>query len=149
MRKNWYNNEAVVTSCLIPQVVTTDSPATGVDTLGYDSVVLLVHVGDSGDTLSGSVLIDLELQDSADNSTYAACVDADLENPDTGAAGAVTGTTTGTFARIDAPTEDSAIFAVRYIGDARYVRVNINVTGTHSNGTSIGVIAVRSLAKYK
>jgi tRNA G37 N-methylase Trm5 len=87
-------------------------------------------VGDSGDTLSGSVMVELELEESDDNTTYTDCANAALENATTGATGAVTGTNLGTFAVIDAPTEDSAMFYVRYVGSKRYSRVVVNKTGT-------------------
>ena len=102
------------------------------DLLHFDGCRISVHVGNSGDTLSGSVKIELEVEHSDDNSTWSDCADADLTT-------SVTGTNTGTFAVIDAPAEDSAIFQTEYLNSKRYVRVVLNVTGTHTNGTPIAV----------
>lgn len=102
------------------------------DLLHHDGCRASVHVGDSGDTLSGSLDIQLELEHSDDDSTWSDCADTDIT-------GAVTGSNTGTFAHIDAPGEDSAIFSTQYMGSKRYIRVVMNTTGTHTNGTPIAV----------
>ena len=57
--------------------------------------------------------------------------------------GYVSGTNDGCFAVIDAAAEDDAAYACTYRGSARYVRPVINVSGTHNNGTPIGIIAIR------
>lgn len=124
------------TQTYVAAVTTADQDTTGVDLRGYGAVAFLVDVGNSGDTLSGSVKIELEIEESADNVTYTDAANADVLD-------SVTGTNTGTFAVIDAPTEDSTVFVGQYVGTARYARVVINVTGTHTNGTPIGVIACR------
>lgn len=104
--------------------------------LHYDAVRHVVDLGNSGDTLSGSVKIELEVQHSDDDSTWVACADTDIT-------GAVAGTNTGTYAVIDAPAEDSAIFTTEYIGGKAYTRTVLNVTGTHTNGTPISVQYIR------
>ena len=114
-------------AAVIPQTLTSDSAADAVDTLGYDLVVIQFHVGNSADTLSGSVKIELEVQDGATSST-AACANADLDTT-------VTGTNTGTVAVIDAPAEDSLTVTAEYRGGKRYIKPVFNLTGTHTNGT--------------
>jgi hypothetical protein len=121
------------TKCLTPQVVTTDQDGTAVDLKGYREATFFAMVGASGDTLSGSVKIELELEDSDDNSTFADCADADLSN-------AVAGTNDGCWGLIDDPAEDDTVLSVTYRGSSRYVRPVVNVTGTHSNGTPIAII---------
>ncbi|KKL92502.1 hypothetical protein LCGC14_1884040 [marine sediment metagenome] len=128
-----------LTQLLDPVVVTADANSGSVDTRGYDSVMLLANIGLSGDVLSGAVFIELEVEDSPDNSVWTDAADADLTN-------SVTGTNTGTFALIDAPAEDELRYIVGYKGDKRYVRVVVNVTGTHTNGTPMAVSAVQGHA---
>jgi hypothetical protein len=135
-----YNN-IKVSSLLIPAVRTADANSTAVDMQGFESVVFVADVGNSADTLSGSVKIEFELEESDDNSTFTDCADADV-------IGYVDGTNDGTFAVIDAPAEDSTVFKCGYRGTKRYVRVVFNVTGTHSSGTPIGVIAIQGNANY-
>lgn len=127
-----FSDNVKTVSALIPQVLTADSSITAIDTLGYSGVQVEVHVGNSGDTLSATDKIELELQD-GDTTTTAACADADIT-------GAVTGTNTGTFAVIDAPAEDSAVFSTQYLGGKRYIKPVVNLTGTHTNGTPVGVV---------
>ena len=125
---------------VVPAVITADADGASVDMKDYSSVAFYALVGDSGDTLSSSVYILLEVEESDDDSTFTDCADADITN-------AVTGATTGTFKKIDAPAEDQIIAMCQYRGSKRYVRPVINVVGTHSNGTSIGIMAIRSGAE--
>lgn len=124
-----------IQNSLLPLKRTADANGSGVDTQDSVGVAIVAHVGTSGDTLSGSVYIDLEVQHSDDNSTFVACANADIDE-------AVTGTNTGTFARIDDPAEDDAIYKCNYLGNKRYVRVVANVTGTHTNGTTLGAVVI-------
>lgn len=106
------------------------------DLLGYGGCRIIVDLGNSGDTLSADLDIQLEVEHSDDDSTWSDCADTDITD-------SVTGSNTGTFAHIDAPSEDSAIFSTEYIGGKRYVRLVLNVTGTHTNGTPISVMYAR------
>ena len=126
---------------LVTATITADADGAGIDLANYRGCTFYAVMGDSGDTLSGSVYIELELEESDDDSTYTDCADADVQ-------GAVTGTNTGTFAVVNAPTEDQTVFATRYLGTKQYVRAVVNVTGTHTNGTPIGIVAVREGTTY-
>ena len=119
-----------------PVVITADADGSSVDLLGYSRVVFYALIGESGDTLSGSVKIELEVEESSDDSSFTDVADADLTKY-------VAGTNDGCFAVIDAAAEDDAVFMTEYRGSARYVRPVINVTGTHTNGTPIGIVALR------
>jgi len=123
-----------------PVVITADANGASVDMKGYNSVAFYALIGESGDTLSGSVYIELEVEESTDNSTFTDAPDADVR-------GSVAGTNVGTFGKIDDAAEDDAVYSCQYIGGQRYVRPVINVTGTHTNGTPIGILAVRSKAQ--
>ena len=125
-----------------PVVVTADANGETVDLAEYNDVAFYVLVGESGDTLSGSVKIELEIQDSPDDSAWTAAADADI-------IGAVTGTNVGTFAVIDAAAEDDVVASTRYTGNERYCRCVVNVTGTHTNGTPIGAVAMKSGSNYR
>ena len=144
MKKNWYNNELVVRNALLPINRTADVNGVTIDIQGYSTAVLAAHIGLSGDTLSGSVKAELELEHSDDGSAWSDCANTDLQNPDTGGAGHVVGTNPGTFAVIDDPAEDEQIYAVRYVGAKRYVRFVYNVTGTHTTGTPVAALAYLS-----
>lgn len=121
---------------IVPAVVTADTNGTGVDLRGFDSAMVVVNVGQSGDTLSGAVKIELELEESDDDSTYTDVADSDLGVY-------VAGTNDGCFGVIDDAAEDAAVYFTTYRGSKRYIRPVINVTGTHSNGTPIGAEVIK------
>tara|TARA_R110000751_G_scaffold29882_3_gene76888 strand:+ start:317 stop:742 length:426 start_codon:yes stop_codon:yes gene_type:complete len=111
------------------------------DLINNDGSLLVVNMGNSGDTLSASVYWELEVEDSPDDSTWTDVPDALITD-------AVTGSNTGTFAKVDAPAEDSRIFTTAYLGRQRYVRIVVNKTGTHTNGTPIATEFIRTRARY-
>ena len=119
-----------------PVTLTADADSSSIDMKDYRHCAFYALVGESGDTLSGSVYVELELEESADDSTFTDVADAHITN-------AVDGTNDGTFAKIDAAAEDDAVFMTQYSGPARYVRAVVNVTGTHTNGIPIGIVAFR------
>jgi len=131
----------------------TTDPATitGIDMQGSNAVVFYCAIGESGDTLSGSVKIDLVLQESDDDSTYTDVTDTDnaigiREIYATPVAGAgLPDATDGIFQTIDAAAEDSTLYAIGYRGTSRYCRVLPDFTGTHSNGCPLAVVAVRGM----
>lgn len=129
-----YSKVSVI-QLLAPAVTSVDVNSTGVDTRGFGSCLLIFHVGNSLDTLSGSVFLELEVEDSPDDSVWTDAADADLTQT-------VVGTNTGTIALINAPAEDTLDVIVGYIGEQRFVRGVFNVTGTHTNGIPVGLSAV-------
>ena len=134
-------NSTTISQIVDPAVATADVTSSAVDMAGFTDLNILVSVGESGDTLSGSVKVELELQESDDDSSYTACANASITN-------AVTGTNTGTFAVIDAAAEDDAVYQTKYLGGKQYVKVVANLTGTHTNGIPVGVLAVKSGKNY-
>lgn len=132
----------VTTTQLVdPATITADTNSASVDLKSHQNALFAVAVGESGDTLSASVKIELELEESDDDSTFTDVADADMT-------GEVAGTNDGCFAVIDAAAEDDAVYTAQYHGSKRYVRAVINVTGTHTNGTPIGIIAHAFDKKY-
>lgn len=124
-----------VSSLLIPATRTADANSSSADLQDQLAAEVVVHLGDSGDTLSGSVYALLELEHSDDDSNWSDCADADIDT-------AVTGTNTGTFAVVDAPAEDSNVFKCGYKGSKRYIRAVINLVGTHTNGIPCSVSVI-------
>jgi hypothetical protein len=124
------------TTLLVPAVRNADANSTGMDLRDAESAALLFILGDSADTLSGTNKIELEVQESEDNSTFTAVANADLTNY-------VTGTNVGTAAVIDAPSEDQLSILVGYKGNKRYIRGVLNFSGTHSTGTPTAIVGLR------
>jgi hypothetical protein len=139
LKTSLYSDNSIV-QVLKPAVISTDTLCTEIDMQGYQELLAIVHVGLSADTLNSTNKIYLELQHSdVSGSGYAACADADIINP-------ITGATTGTFALIDASTEDELAYFTAYKGNKRYIKVNVNFEGTHSTGTPIGITAIKGAA---
>ena len=120
---------------------TIDVNSSSIDLKEHDGCLFIVGVGESNDTLSGSVKIELEVETSDDDSTWADAADADISS-------SVTGTNTGTFGVIDGAADDAAVYTTAYVGRERYARVVVNVTGTHTNGTPYYIAVIRTRDKY-
>lgn len=129
-----FENNIAATQVLDPAVIATDTNTASVDTKDYESVAIYAMVGESGDTLGIGLLITLKIEVSDDDSTFAAPASGDITNEGT----------KGVFAVIDGAADDDAVYMTEYRGPARYVRAVVDFTGTHTNGTPIGILAMRS-----
>ena len=118
------------------EVLNTSEDGDDIDRSGAGGGVMIqANVGVSGDTLSGSVMVELEVEESVDGITYTDVADTDLSS-------SVTGTNTGTFAVIDDPAEDDMEYKTEYRGSQPFCRMVANLTGTHTNGIPIGAMAL-------
>jgi len=138
----FYSSEPLVG--VAAQVATADITGGAIDITDADEVLILANVGASGDTLSGSVKIELEVLDSENGTDFAAAANANVLN-------AVTGTNTGTFAVIDSGSEDDMMYKTSYLKTnpaKTHIQVKVNVTGTHTNGTPISMEAVKVGLRY-
>ena len=120
---------------------TADANGTAIDVRESNDVTFVFDVGAAADTLSGSVYIELELEESDDNATFTDVANSDVTN-------FVAGTNAGTTAKIIANADAGKYYRVGYIGMKRYVRPVVNVTGTHTNGTPVGAFVVRGRNRY-
>ena len=130
------SNRTSAVATQVPAVVTADANGTGVDLQGFESAMVVVNSGVEGDTLSGSVKFDFILEESDDDSTYTAVTSSTAVTE-----GSVD--SSGIFLTLDANGETQQCSQIGYIGNSRYIRCKIDATGTHSNGTPIGVVVVR------
>lgn len=124
---------------LAPAVRTATALSAACDMQGFEAVVARFQSGSFGDTASGSLYTEAELQESDDNSTYTAVADADLLFPS--GKSARTGTATGTFfqSKTTGAADTAGVYEVGYRGSKRYLKVNVRLTGTHTNGTPTAV----------
>jgi hypothetical protein len=138
-------NSIKIENVVIAQVLTASATPTVIDMSDASSVDFLVNMGNSGDTLSGSVYWTIKLQESSDNSTFTDVTDSeslliaiDGEKQD-GATSIV----------VDAPTEDQKNFEISYKvpGNKQYLKLLIDPTGTHSNGTPVSAVAIKGTLK--
>lgn len=114
-----------------PAVRTSTQTSSEVDMQGFGSLNVLFNLGESGDTLSGSVKWTIKLQHSdASGSGFA---DVDVADLLSDAATVV----------VDSGSEDDAVYIFGYKGNKRYVRAVIAATGTHTNGTPMAISAIQ------
>ncbi len=132
--KDLYHNVSV-THLLDPQVATTAKTSAGLDLQGFASANVLFVIGAAGDTLSGGIYWTLKLQESDDNSSYSDVLASDLLN---GSATVV----------INSLSLDQATYSFGYIGSKRYLKGVATPTGTHTNGTPLGIVGLRGAASY-
>ncbi len=132
-----FSSDLLAVQSIVPIVVNNDTEGTGVGVslAGFDGAMFIVHVGASGDTLSGSVYLTVKLQECATDTpgSYTDIADADLE----GGANAVV---------IDAAAEDEVVIQRGYKGGLRWLRVFVDTTGTHTNGTPLSAVIVKGRA---
>lgn len=122
-------------SAVAPGTYAADATPVVIDRLGFGSVTFAVGVGVGGITFSGTNKLEFKLEASDDNSAWAP-VPADQ------------------VAGITIPADDGIVLAFKtahaaatdhqfgYIGDARYLRLTPDFSGTHGTGTGVAVIAV-------
>lgn len=116
--------------------ITASQVSVGADINGFESLTLDTIIGASLDTLSGSVFIELILEESDTlGSGYTPVTNNDhvlLPSGET-----VDGN--GRFLLIDNGTKDDILKSIGYVGNKRFARINIALTGTHTNGTPVSV----------
>lgn len=129
------NYEVIAVNTVLPQVGQADINGSAVDLAGYEGCALVAHVGQSGDTLSGSVYLTVKFQESDDGSTFSDIAAANLIGGDNSVV-------------IDAASEDEVVIERGYVGGKRYVRVVFDFTGTHTNGTPVSAVVLKGLPRH-
>jgi len=110
----------------LPQVVSADlTPANGVELNDCEGVNFEAIIGADGATLGATDKLDIILEDSDDDSTYAAVTNADYVL-------GLTPDASGIVATIDGATDDEQSYKCGYLGPKRYAQIRADVTGTVS-----------------
>jgi len=115
---------------------TSEGTGVGIDIAGYEGAAMLACLGDSGDTLSGSIYVTVAFQESDVQGSGFANI----------AAGALIGGANDVV--IDAPAEDQIVVARGYMGGKRYLRILMTFTGTHTNGIPIAGVIIKGWARH-
>ena len=126
MNKDLHNNIGI---CIMREAAdwTADATTNLVDTTGYEGCEIIVTVG-ALTNVDGSNYLEISLEecDTTTGTSFTTVAAGDL---------------LGAFTKIDSASEDSVVQRVGYIGNKRYLRINLNETGTISAGI-IGVYAI-------
>lgn len=129
-------HSTLVTQVLNPVTSTSTKTSSTIDLQGYNGASVVFAIGQAGDTLTGSLYWTLKLQHCDDDATY-----VDVATTDINAGNATT--------VINATTLDKQAYSFGYIGARRYLKGVATPTGTHTNGTPIGILALRGHAAYR
>lgn len=135
------HHSILVESVLKTQIVSGaagEVAVTKIDRQGFESLEFIAAFGESGDTLSGALKLDLILKDGelSDGSDLAPVIDPTLvlgSIPDNN----------GIVITVDADGEDGKVYAVGYVGEKRYAVLVPKKTGTHTNGTPLAILVVK------
>lgn len=112
------------------------TPAPAYSLRNVNAAHAYLQIGDSGDTLSGALKIDVLVEDSDDGVTFVPVTEASyIDGFHAGVRMAPDGT--GIIATIDAPAEDQVLVGCGYLGGKEYFRLRPKFTGTHTAGTPI------------
>lgn len=121
--------ELLVKNSILPVKATTTTSGSSVDRLGFYNLLLIAQIGQSGDTLSGSVYLTVVFEESANGTTWTTIDNADLGGGENSVV-------------INSNDADEVVIVREYLGNKRYVRVKVAFTGTHTNGTPIAGLVV-------
>ncbi|MBY0407041.1 MAG: hypothetical protein K2Q01_05065 [Rickettsiales bacterium] len=132
--KDLYNN-VLVTQVFNPANSTTTRTSSAIDLQGFNSLSVVVCMGQTGDTLSGSIFWTLKLTHSNDDVSY---TDVPASEILSGVATAV----------INSNSLDETAYSFGYCGTRRYVKAVATPSGTHTTGTPIGMVALRGHPAY-
>ena len=113
---------------------TSTTTSAAIDLQGFNSLSVLFDIGASGDTLASGLYWTLSLTecDTVDG-TYTDVADADVLE---GINSIV----------INDPAEDAVLQELNYVGGKRFVKAVATATGTHTNGTPMGITALKGHA---
>ena len=144
-------SKKIVTHVAAVAITATNTPAAGVDTLGFDAATFAISVGTVANIANSpqpSWAFHIEESD-ASTSGFAAIVDS--ERVITSASQspvAAPNASTGVFLTIDAASEDATTYHVGVISPKRYLRV-VATAATTPGSTPYSVVAILECASVK
>ena len=119
---------------LKPVTATTDKTSSAIDLQGFNSASVLFNLGESGDVLSSTVYWTLSLTEcDTSGGTYTPVAAADIME---GVASVV----------VNDPAEDGTLYQLNYVGGKRFIQGVATKTGVHTNGTPMGITALKGHA---
>lgn len=122
MARRDINKDVAVAETLSPNIVTSTTAGDTVDLLGFRQAMFVAHIGTITD---GTYAFDPEESD--DDSTWTNISAGNLS---------------GAFVDADSSADDT-IQEVGYLGSKRYIRCNVTVTGSPSDGGPIGITVIK------
>lgn len=127
-------NSLAIVDAIAPAVYAADNTPVVIDTAGYNSAMLALHIGVGGITFTNTNKIEFVLTHSDDDTTYEAVTDDDVQG--------ATGITGGIVKALKTAHAAADVTKIGYIGYRRYLKVLADFGGTHGTGTPIAVSAI-------
>jgi hypothetical protein len=129
---------------ITPGVYAADSAVTLIDTLGFHSATILMHIGAGGIVFSNANKIEMVLTagNAADGSDQVPVTDVDVVVDAVAPAAIVN----GIVRSIVAAKAAADVQKIGYIGGKRYLRLLADFSGAHATGTPIAASIVRGRA---
>lgn len=126
------SNSIQTTMLTVPAVETVTLNSAEIDTQGFSANRISFFVGQSGDTLSGSIKWNFKLQESdISGSGFANVADENVYEDEN-------------LGTVDSDSDDEQVYHFNYRGNCRYLRGIATATGTHSNGTPMSIVAFQA-----
>lgn len=129
------SNTLKVVSAIPPAAYNADTTPAAIDRLGFGSVTFAVHVGVGGITFSGTNKIEFVLEESYGNDEWTDVLAKDVVGLDLAA-------DDGIVLALKAAHANPSVTKFGYIGDARYVRLTADFSGTHGTATPLSAVAI-------
>lgn len=127
--RDLYHN-VLVTQHLNPVVSTSTKTSSTIDLQGFNSASVVVAVGTSADTLTGSLYWTLSLQHSDNDSSYSAVAASD--------------TSAGVISYVvNSSSLDKTCYSFGYVGGKRYLQAVATPAGSVSSGVPLAIVALR------
>ncbi|MFC5371407.1 hypothetical protein ACFPIF_02510 [Brevundimonas faecalis] len=129
------SNSLKIVSAIAPGVYTADTTPVAIDRLGFASATFAIHVGAGGISFNGTNKIEFVLEDSYDGNDWNSVPASQIVGPSLTA-------DDGIVLALKAAHADVTVTKLGYIGDARYVRLKGDFSGTHGTGTPLAATVV-------
>lgn len=129
------SNSLKIVSAIVPGVYDADTTPVTIDRQGFASATFAIHVGAGGITFSGTNKVEFVLEDSYDGTDWNPVLAKEIVGPKLTA-------DDGIVLALKTAHADATITKLGYIGDARYVRLKADFSGTHGTGTPLAAEAI-------
>ncbi|WP_374390211.1 hypothetical protein [Brevundimonas sp.] len=129
------SNTLKIVSAVAPGAYTADVTPVQIDRQGFGSVTFAVHVGAGGITFTGTNKIEFVLEESYDGEDWTDVLAKDVAGLDLTA-------DDGIVLALKTAHANPTVTKFGYIGDARYVRLTTDFSGTHGTGTPLSALAI-------
>lgn len=129
------SNSLKVITAIAPAAYSADTTPVAIDRVGFGSVTFAIHVGVGGISFSGTNKIEFVLEESYDGEDWTDVLASDIVGPDLMA-------DDGIVLALKAAHAAATVTKFGYIGNARYVRLTADFSGTHGTATPFSAVAI-------